>query len=152
MKVDLSYTNSQRGTTATYRHLVSDLRDLLPHHKSEAKFDAKHEIEEINEVAELRSCNNILYFDVRRVSECYLWASKSPNGPSAKFQVHNGIPNPKTSTNLPAHSSGEFTFTGNCLKGSRPVLCFDKAFDDEPHLQLIKELFTHVISKFTIFR
>jgi len=37
----------------------------------------------------------------------------------------------------------ELHFTGNCLKGSRPVLSFDSAFDKAPHLQLIKELFTH---------
>jgi ribosome biogenesis protein BRX1 len=38
----------------------------------------------------------------------------------------------------------ELHFTGNCLKGSRPILSFDSTFDSEPHLQLIKELFTHV--------
>lgn len=38
----------------------------------------------------------------------------------------------------------ELHFTGNCLKGSRPVLSFDSAFDEHPHLQLIKELFTHI--------
>lgn len=34
-------------------------------------------------------------------------------------------------------------FTGNCLKGSRPILSFDAAFDKEPYLQVIKELFLH---------
>lgn len=38
----------------------------------------------------------------------------------------------------------ELHFTGNCLKGSRPVLSFDAAFDQEPHLQLLKELFLHI--------
>jgi ribosome biogenesis protein BRX1 len=38
----------------------------------------------------------------------------------------------------------ELHFTGNCLKGSRPILSFDSTFDSQPHLQLIKELFTHV--------
>jgi len=33
---------------------------------------------------------------------------------------------------------------GNCLKGSRPILSFDKNFDSEPYLLLIKEVFTHV--------
>jgi ribosome biogenesis protein BRX1 len=37
----------------------------------------------------------------------------------------------------------ELHFTGNCLKGSRPILSFDAAFDKEPYLQVIKELFTH---------
>src|ERR1700760_1594529 len=38
----------------------------------------------------------------------------------------------------------ELHFTGNCLKGSRPILSFDSTFDSQPHLQLVKELFTHV--------
>lgn len=37
----------------------------------------------------------------------------------------------------------ELHFTGNCLKGSRPILSFDSAFDKEPHLRVIKELFLH---------
>lgn len=38
----------------------------------------------------------------------------------------------------------ELHFTGNCLKGSRPILSFDGAFDKQPHLRLIKELLMHV--------
>lgn len=38
----------------------------------------------------------------------------------------------------------ELHFTGNCLKGSRPILSFDATFDTEPHLRLMKELFLHV--------
>lgn len=37
----------------------------------------------------------------------------------------------------------ELHFTGNCLKGSRPVLSFDASFENEPHLRVIKELFLH---------
>lgn len=37
----------------------------------------------------------------------------------------------------------ELHFTGNCLKGSRPLLSFDAAFEKEPHLKVIKELFQH---------
>lgn len=38
----------------------------------------------------------------------------------------------------------ELNFSGNCLKGSRPILSFDAAFDAQPHLKLVKELFLHV--------
>ena len=38
----------------------------------------------------------------------------------------------------------ELNFTGNCLKGSRPILSFDASFDTAPHLRLIKELLLHV--------
>lgn len=37
----------------------------------------------------------------------------------------------------------ELHFTGNCLKGSRPILSFDAAFDTQPHLKLIREMFLH---------
>lgn len=38
----------------------------------------------------------------------------------------------------------ELHFTGNCLKGSRPLLSFDGAFEKEPHLKVIKEIFQHI--------
>jgi ribosome biogenesis protein BRX1 len=42
------------------------------------------------------------------------------------------------------HTMEELHFTGNCLKGSRPILSFDASFDKEPHLRVIKELFLHI--------
>src|SRR5271155_5387722 len=38
----------------------------------------------------------------------------------------------------------ELHFTGNCLKGSRPILSFDASFDKEPYLRIMKELFLHI--------
>lgn len=38
----------------------------------------------------------------------------------------------------------ELHFTGNCLKGSRPILSFDATFDTQPYLRVIKELFLHI--------
>lgn len=38
----------------------------------------------------------------------------------------------------------ELKFTGNSLKGSRPLVTFDKSFDSVPHLQLLKEMFSQV--------
>ena len=38
----------------------------------------------------------------------------------------------------------ELHFTGNCLKGSRPILSFDASFDSAPHLRVLKELFLHI--------
>jgi len=40
----------------------------------------------------------------------------------------------------------ELKLTGNCLKWSRPLLHFDATFETQPHLQLIKEVFTHVFA------
>ena len=36
----------------------------------------------------------------------------------------------------------ELKLSGNHLKGSRAILSFDAAFDQQPHLQLMKEMFT----------
>ncbi|TGJ80701.1 hypothetical protein E0Z10_g8065 [Xylaria hypoxylon] len=43
------------------------------------------------------------------------------------------------------HTMEELAFSGNCLKGSRPILSFDKTFDSEPHLQVIKQLFLQIM-------
>lgn len=41
------------------------------------------------------------------------------------------------------HTMEELNFSGNCLKGSRPILSFDANFDTLPHLRLMKELLLH---------
>lgn len=58
--------------------------------------------------------------------------SKAPNGPTVKMHLQN------------LHTMSELHFPGNCLKGSRPILSFDATFDTQPHLLVIKELFTHI--------
>jgi ribosome biogenesis protein BRX1 len=86
------------------------------------------------ELADLHNCNNALYFEARRHEDLYMWAAKTPNGPSIKLHVQN------------VHTMDELKMTGNCLKGSRGVLSFDAAFDATEWGQLTKEIFTHVRS------
>lgn len=121
-----------RGVTSRMRHLINDLESLMPHAKKDSKLDSKSQLHLLNELAELNNCNNALYFEARKRQDLYLWASKTPNGPSAKFQVQN------------IHTIDELKMTGNCLKGSRPILSFDNEFDEKPHWTLIKEMFTHM--------
>lgn len=45
---------------------------------------------------------------------------------------------------LAVFTMGELKLTGNCLKGSRPLLSFDDHFDAEPQYALLKELFIQV--------
>lgn len=45
---------------------------------------------------------------------------------------------------LSVHTMEELNFIGNCLKGSRPILSFDAAFEKQAHLRVIKELFTQM--------
>ncbi|ODQ82084.1 hypothetical protein BABINDRAFT_160281, partial [Babjeviella inositovora NRRL Y-12698] len=104
---------------------------MLPHGRKEPKLDTKKTLYELNEVAELYNCNNIMFFEARKHTDLYLWLSKPPNGPTIKFHLQN------------MHTTDELNFTGNCLKGSRPILSFDQTFEDAPHTKLIKEMFIH---------
>jgi ribosome biogenesis protein BRX1 len=40
----------------------------------------------------------------------------------------------------------ELRLTGNCLKGSRFIVSFDAAFDEQPHLKMIKQLLEDAFS------
>jgi ribosome biogenesis protein BRX1 len=122
---------SSRGITYRHRYLINDLYSLLPHSRKEPKLDTKKQLTQLNEIAELYNCNNILYFEVRKHTDLYMWLSKPPNGPTIKFYVQN------------IHNTEELNFTGNCLKGSRPLLSFDASFEDEAHFKLMKEMFVH---------
>jgi ribosome biogenesis protein BRX1 len=119
-----------RGVTSRFRHLCDDIRKLLPHHKSEPKFEKRSKLQEINEVCELKACNNALYFESRKREDLYLWLARVPSGPTMKFQVLN------------IHTTGEVRLAGNCLLGSRPILHFDKNFGEISYLKLMKEMIT----------
>ncbi len=126
---------------------MNDLIQLLPHCKKDNKLDTKNDRNVINEVADMKvngairvvvdepsdkplphpatqGCSSVIFFEVRKKQDLYLWLAKSPAGPSVKFLVQN------------VHTMAELKLSGNCLKGSRPVLSFDKTFDNEPHLQV----------------
>ncbi|KAH9928542.1 Brix-domain-containing protein [Epithele typhae] len=123
---------SSRGITHRMRHLMNDLEVLLPHVKKDSKLDSKNQLNLLPELADLHNCNNTLYFEARRHEDLYMWAAKTPNGPSIKLHVQN------------VHTMDELKMTGNCLKGSRGVLSFDKAFDESEWGKLTKEVFTHI--------
>ena len=126
-----------RGVTARYRHLLEDLRTLMPHHKKESKLDAgKDGIgRAVNDIAEMRGCNTVLMLECRKRQDAYMWVGRvggQTPGPSARFHVTN------------IHTMDELRLTGNCMKGSRPLLTFDDSFDRLGHLKLLKELFVDV--------
>ncbi|QRW27641.1 Brix domain protein [Rhizoctonia solani] len=107
---------SSRGITHRMRHLMGDLEALLPHIKKDSKLDSKNHLHLLPELADLHNCNNTLYFEARRHEDLYLWAAKTPNGPSVKMHV----------------------------KMKSRTLEFDPGFDSGEHWKLIKELFTHI--------
>lgn len=133
---------ASRGITVRHRHLLEDLRNLLPHHKKDVKLDAKKsDLRVINELCEIKSCNGALYLEARKHRDLYLWLARAPHGPSAKFLVHN------------VHTMDELKLTGNCARGTRPLLAFDAGFesaapgggggsDNAPHWRLLRALLT----------
>ncbi|XP_069820872.1 ribosome biogenesis protein BRX1 homolog [Dendropsophus ebraccatus] len=123
---------SSRGINFRTRHLMQDLRMLMPHAKADTKMDRKDKLFVINEVCEMKNCNKCIYFEAKKKQDLYMWISNAPEGPSAKFLVQN------------IHTLAELKMTGNCLKGSRPLLSFDPAFDRDPYLAVLKELFIQI--------
>ena len=56
-----------RGVSYRARHLMDDLRALMPHSKKDAKMDRKDKIGEVMpEICELKNCNNVVYFEGRK--------------------------------------------------------------------------------------
>jgi ribosome biogenesis protein BRX1 len=138
------------ANVSRHRHLLNDLASMMPHSRKDAKFDSKTKLYELNELAELYNCNNVLFFEARKAKDLYVWMAKAPNGPTIKMHMQNRSyplknyqrPNEKL-TSRTVHTMEELHFTGNCLKGSRPILSFDAAFEKQPHLRVIKEMFLH---------
>ncbi|ROT66636.1 ribosome biogenesis protein BRX1 homolog [Penaeus vannamei] len=134
-KLKKKWTNKQRvlvfgsrGIGYRERHLMENLRTLMPHSRREVKKQKRDDLRVINEIAEMKNCNKCIYFEMKKKKDFYMWISQVPNGPSIKFLVLN------------IHTMGELKMTGNCLRGARPLLSFDPQFN-EPHWAIMKELF-----------
>jgi ribosome biogenesis protein BRX1 len=125
---------ASRGISSRFRHLMQDVKALIPHSRSDVKMEKRDDLVVINEVCEMQSCNKAIYFDVHKKRDLYMWFANAPHGPSAKFHVVN------------VHTMAELKLTGNSLKGSRPLLHFDADFDSLPHLAILKELFTQIFN------
>ena len=119
---------ASRGVSHQERHLVNDLINLIPNSKKECKIERDIAAEELNNICYMHSCKFCIYFEHRK-RELVMWLFKSPGGPLAKFAVTN------------IHALNEIKLMGNCIKYSRPLLSFDKSFDEQEHLKLIKEMF-----------
>jgi len=123
---------SARGIGHRGRHLLNDLQSMMPHSKSDSKMQKKESLFSVNEIAEMKNCEKCLFFEGRKGKDVFLWAANIARGPSVKFEVEN------------IHTMAELKMTGNCLRGSRPLLSFDNNFTTEPHWQVMKELFVQV--------
>lgn len=111
---------------------MKNLQMLMPHHRTESKLDRTKTLSVVNEVCGMKNCNKAVLFEGRRKTDLYMWLANVPDGPTAKFLIEN------------IHTMAELKLTGNCLRGSRPLLSFDRHFDDLPYLSVIKELLTQI--------
>ncbi|KAH8286881.1 hypothetical protein KR018_004105 [Drosophila ironensis] len=125
-----------RGISHRDRHLMRDIKTLMPHHRPESKMERSKTLSVVNEMCEMKHCNKAMLFEGRRKRDLYMWLANTTGaaGPSAKFLIEN------------IHTMAELKMTGNCLRGSRPLLSFDSKFDELAHLKLLKELFVQTFS------
>lgn len=121
-----------RGIGHRDRHLMDDVKTLMPHHRSESKMERAKSLSIINEICQVKNCNKTVLFEGRRKRDLYMWLAHVPEGPTVKFLVEN------------VYTMAELKLTGNCLKGSRPLLSFDENFASKPHYALLKELLTQI--------
>lgn len=121
-----------RGINHRDRHLMRDIKTLMPHHREESKMERTKTLRVINEMCTMKHCNKAILFEGRRKMDLYMWMANVPEGPSVKFFVEN------------VHTMGELKMTGNCLRGSRPLLSFDPSFSQLPHLKLLRELLMQI--------
>ena len=125
---------SGRGVNARQRHLLDDICLLLPHLKKESKFDTKEGLFPLNELAELNSCTHTLFFEPKKPQELFLWAARTPGGPSIRFHVQN------------IHTLDELHMDGNCMKNTRAILSFDPSFAATEEGRLMQALLTDVFT------
>merc|ERR1712048_847461 len=110
-----------RGINTKVRHLIDDLSGLMPHSKKDVKINKQQGMAQLNELAEIKNCQNIMFFEGRKNKDTYLWISPNiESGPSIRFLVEN------------VNTTKELKFSGNCLARSRPLLSFSDSFDNEP--------------------
>jgi len=123
-----------RGITNRDRHLMVNFREMMPHSKTESKMDPKDPLVAINEIGEIKNCSKVIFFENKKRKDLYIWLANVGSGPSIKFLVEN------------VHTMEELRMTGNCLKGSRPILSFDPSFESKPHYQIMKEMLIQIFA------
>eukprot|EP00388_Colpodella_angusta_P044510 GDKK01063139.1.p1 GENE.GDKK01063139.1~~GDKK01063139.1.p1 ORF type:complete len:262 (-),score=36.30 GDKK01063139.1:129-914(-) len=110
------------------RHLLQDIRDMCPHFREHSKISPVSSGDTVVELCNLHHCNSTLYFEAHRDEVTYMWIAQAPKGPSIKLRIGN------------IHTADQIRMVGNCLKFSRPLLHFDKEFDQLPHLRVARSL------------
>jgi len=93
-----------RGLDYRARHFMEDLRGIMAHGKADTKLDKKNDRMLIREMAEMKNCSKVLYFEGRKKKDLFLTVADVEEGPTMRFNVEG------------LNTMGELKFTGNCLK------------------------------------
>jgi ribosome biogenesis protein BRX1 len=124
-----------RNMSAKVRHLMNDLRGMLPHIRGHEKLQSRdHKPDLLKELCALHHCNSCIVMEGRKQGTTFMWLTQMPNGPSVKFELLN------------LHTADELRMAGNCLKFSRALLHFDHEFEVLPHLRIVKSMLTTVFN------
>ncbi|ELP88212.1 brix domain containing protein, putative [Entamoeba invadens IP1] len=123
-----------RGIKAKERYMMADLFGLLPHAKKEAKYDDLRNLKNIASICSDRNCDTCVFIEDRNPDLTYIWMTLAPNGPSLKFFV-------ESSTLMT-----DLKLSGNCLKGSRPILSFGNEFTQTKEGQVMKEVMSKIFN------
>ncbi|XP_072113531.1 ribosome biogenesis protein BRX1 homolog [Mobula birostris] len=171
---------SSRGISYRTRHLMQDLRTLMPHAKPDTKMDRKDKLFVINEICEMKNCNKCVYFEAKKKQDLYMCYSTPPDPASSLLYLtsFNLVTFYSTTTKtlpaahlcLLAKASSYHSYTGpltqwllhldpallvfapaneSRINLSATNVCFSpslQTFDQEPHYQLLKELFIQTFS------
>jgi ribosome biogenesis protein BRX1 len=103
---------------------------MIPHAKKDQALRSSEFIN-LGNIASDRHCDTIGLFETRHRAvngECYLWIARTPEGPSVNFFIED------------AQCIRWLRLIGNCLKGSRPILQFDPALEDDGVYAVAKNL------------
>merc|ERR1712088_40330 len=115
------WSNKTRVLIFGSRGLDYRTRHFMQHSKSDVKLEKKNDRGLIKEIAEMKNCSKVLYFEGRKKKDLFLTVADVDEGPTIRFNVEG------------LNTLGELKFTGNSLKSSRPLLVFDSEFDEEAH-------------------
>jgi ribosome biogenesis protein BRX1 len=120
----------QRGITPRQRHLVRDLGTLLPRVAFGEKLPRRATLEAVQDACFLTEGGmRALFLPAHFEDNMWMWLVRLPHGPSVRFQAIN------------LHTIAELNFEHELRRVRHPCLVsFDRAFDAEPHLRLIREM------------
>ena len=99
---------------------MADFRSMMAHGKADTKMDKKNDRVRdnllqrfsidplfqglIREMAEMKNCSKVLYFEGRKKKDLFLTVADVEEGPTIRFNVEG------------LNTMGELKFSGNCLK------------------------------------